>query len=291
MEVNTYRDTYSTNSPYIILVKQFDQANYCVPPANTKAYSYPKAGSSVVYTFPQPTSSTRYNIISLVFCSGNYWVKIPNLGTGLKDGYVKCGDINFDYTKYAAPDKQTSNKEIGENTDVIFNMWYFPVKNIKGVDYATPLYYQYYYDSYGNRINSLKCTLLSSISGDYKYVGINYDPTMYLDKMTNEYWSSDGLTSWIATMARTTSQDTIRQKAKSNLDAHKPFLVGAQNKYGTDHLVLVVGYKNNGACLADYIVLDSCETEFSTLANFFSSFPKYAGWTSISGKGYVYGEY
>lgn len=44
----------------------------------TKAYSYPKSGSSVVYTFPQPTSSTRYTINSIVFCCNCYWAKYNN---------------------------------------------------------------------------------------------------------------------------------------------------------------------------------------------------------------------
>ena len=291
MNNNANNLSVTSNSPYIILVKQFTGAYYSVPPAGTKAYSYPKSGSSVVYTFPQPTSTTRYTINSVVFCSGNYWVKYTNLGDNFEDGYVKCSDINFDYTTYADPDNQTPNSQIGSNTSVIFNMWYFPIGSISGVNSPIPLYYQYYYSG-STQINSEKCTLLASISGKYKYSGTNYDPTTYLNDMTNSYWTDDdGLLVWIATMSRTTSQDTIREKAKTNLDNNKPFLVGAKNTSGTSHLVVVVGYKNSGQNLSDYIVLDSCLANFSTLDDFFASYPNYASWSSIGGTGYVYGEY
>ena len=134
------------------------------------------------------------------------------------------------------------------------------------------------------------CTLLASISGDYMYDGKNFDPTTYLNNMTNTYWGPDGLTSWIANMSLVGSQSAIRTKAKSNLNAHKPFLVGANNG-SLEHLVLVVGYRNSGNNLSDYIVLDSCSETFSDLATFFNSFPNFPTTWGISGSGYVYGEY
>ena len=290
MNNNTYDISVTSSSPYIILVKQFTGAYYSVPSAGTKAYSFPKDGSSVIYTFPQSTSSTtRYVINSIVYCDSNYWAKYPNLGNNLDVGYVKCSDINFDYTTYADPDNQIPNPQIGTNTTDIFNMWYFPIDSITGVNYAIPLYYQYYY-IYGNRRNMYNCTLLASISGDYMYDGINFDPTTYLNNMTNTYWGPDGLTSWIASMSLAGSQSAIRTKAKSNLNAHKPFLVGANNG-SLDHLVLVVGYRNSGNNLSDYIVLDSCSETFSDLATFFNSFPNFPTTWGISGSGYVYGEY
>lgn len=294
MENKTYDEESRASLPYIIVVKQFTGDARAVPSEGTKAYEYPSSGSKVVYTFPEPTSNTYYRMSSLVFCSGDYWVKIPNLfneNNEIVTGYVKCNDISFNYTSYADPDKQTPNSAIGTNKNVIFNMWYFPTSKYKGVNYATPLYYQYYYSG-GNRVNSLKCTLFASISGLYRTQGINDNPTTYMNNMTNKYWSnSNGLIVWLTTMGRTTSKTTIRQKAKTNLDAHKPFIVGAKNTSGTSHMVLVVGYKNAGNSLSDYLVLDSCEKNFSTLENFFNSFPNYPGWESIGGTGYVYGEY
>ena len=278
-----------SNLPYIILVKQFTGSYYSVPSAGTKAYSFPQAGSSVVYTFPTPTSSTKFVINSVVYCSGYYWAKFCNLGDNSQDGYVKCSDISLDYTTYADPDNQTPNSQIGKNTTVIFNMWYFPIDSIHGVDSPIPLYYQYYYNN--TRINSGKCALLASISGKYKYSGTYYDPTIYLTNMTNSYWTSSGLSQWLATMSRTTSKTVIRQKAKTNLDNNKPFLVGAKSMGGTNHLVVVAGYRSSGQNYSDYIVLDSCLENFSTLDDFFTSYPNYADWTSIGGTGYVYGEY
>ena len=55
-------------------------------------------------------------------------------------------------------------------------------------------------------------------------------------------------------------------------------------------MVLVVGYKNNGGSLSDYLVLDSCEKKFSNLEIFFNNYPDYPGW-NIGGTGYVYGEF
>ncbi|MBD5384693.1 MAG: hypothetical protein HDR72_06815 [Ruminococcaceae bacterium] len=110
--------------------------------------------------------------------------------------------------------------------------------------------------------------------------------------MTKKYWDPYGyLSPWLATMARTTSQTTIRQKAKANLDNNKPMIVGATNTKGTGHMVLVAGYKNSGNYLSDYLVLDSCERNFSTLDKFFNSYPEYNDKWYIDGKGYVYGEF
>lgn len=297
MENNIYSSEIRASSPYIIVVKQFTGPNYCVPPAGTKAYSYPKSGSSEVCTFSQPTADIKYVINQLVYCDGKYWVKIPNLGINFADGYVKCDDIGYNYTNYANPDNQTPNSVIGTNNEVIFNMWYLPTDVYKGVNCATPLYYQYYYVS-GKRENSLKCTLFASISGLYGVQGLTENPTSYMDRMTEDYWSDlNGIKVWLAAMARTTDKNTIKQKAKANLDAHKPLIVGAQNKSGTNHMVLVAGYKNSGNSLSDYLVLDSCEKKFTTLAVFFQNYPDFPGsnypyidW-AIGGTGYVYGEY
>lgn len=294
MENNNFDEMSLASSPYIIVVKQFTGGAREVPPANTKAYAYPKNGSSVVYTFPQPTSTKFYYINSVVYCDGNYWLAIPNLPTSNSSaitvtGYVKCSDVSNSYISYANPDKQTPNSTIGTNKEVIFNMWYFPTSEYKGVNYATPLYYQYYYVN-GQRKNSEKCTLFASISGLYRTKGIDSNPTDYMNSMTNSYWLPTGLSQWLASMSRTTGQITIRQKAKTNLDAGKPFIVGAQDKYGTNHMVLVAGYKNSGSSLSDYLVLDSCEKNFSSLDVFFDNYPNYPGW-DIGGTGYVYGEF
>lgn len=277
---------------YIIPVKKFGQTTVKAPLQGTKAYTYPWIGSTVSYTFPAP-SSTKYSVDSLVFCGGDYWAHFINLGSAKKSGYVNCFEIGFNYTQYADPSMQTPNSNIGTNTSVIFNMWYFPTNSYIGVKYAIPLYYQFYYIN-GTKKNSLKCTLLSSISGYYLYEGKYYDPTTYLNDMTKKYWGSSGINMWIANMARTASKDSILKKAKSNLNSNKPFLVGAQNDAGTPHMVLVTGYKNSGANFSDYIVLDSIKENFSNLEAFFASFPNPPGpgkWDSIGGTGYVYGEY
>lgn len=150
-------------------------------------------------------------------------MKIPNLGSNANiTGYVKCSDISFDYEKYVDPDQQTPNTQIGTNTEVIFNMWYFPNSKYKGVNYATPLYYQFF----NGDENSYKCTLLSSISGLYKYKGIYLDPTAYLKEMTAQYWASGGVHTWPATMNtikiqngqdKQYLQDEIRKIAKKIL--------------------------------------------------------------------------
>lgn len=291
MENNIYSSEIRASSPYIIVVKQFTGPNYCVPPAGTKAYSYPKSGSSEVYTFPQPTADIKYVINQLVYCDGKYWVKIPNLGINFADGYVKCDDIGYNYTNYANPDNQTKNSVIGTNKEVIFNMWYLPTSIYKGVNCATPLYYQWYYVN-GKPVNSQKCTLFASISGLYGAQGLTEDPTTYMNSMTKKYWSdSDGINQWLAAMNKTTSKSTIRQKAKTNLDAHKPMIIGAATTGGTGHMVLVTGYKNYGNNLSDYLILDSCEEKFSTLEKFFNSYPAYNDDWAIDGKGYVYGEF
>ncbi len=293
MVKNNYDEMSRASLPYIIVVKKFTGAVREVPPANTKAYDYPRNESSVVYTFPQPTSTTFYYINSVVYCDGNYWLVIPNLTNShgqTVTGYVKCSDISNSYTSYANPDKQTPNSAIGTNKEVIFNMWYFPTSDYKGVDYATPLYYQYYYIN-GKRKNSLKCTLFASISGLYRKRGKYSNPTDYMNSMTNSYWSnSDGLSQWLAAMSREKSQTQIMEKARDNLNDGKPFIVGAKNSSGTNHMVLVAGYKNSGNSLSDYLVLDSCEKNFSSLNIFFQNFPNYPGW-SIGGTGYVYGEF
>lgn len=182
-------------------------------------------------------------------------------------------------------------------------MWYFPNSKYKGVDYATPLYYQYYYIN-GNRKNSGKCTLLSSISGLYKYKGIYLDPTAYLKEMTARYWMAGvGVHTWPATMntikiqdekdeqEKQDKQNEIRKIAKKNLSKQMPILVGA-GKGDTPHMVLVVGYKNCGINLSDYLVLDSVLKKFTTLEDFFKRFPDPSpNWGEYLKGGYVYGEY
>lgn len=292
MDNDAYAQSFNLQFPYIIIVKKFSSAILCVPTQDTVAYSHPDTRSNIVYTFSAPVVSTdRYPITELVFCSYDYWVKFPYLGDDLKTGYVKCSDLGFDYEKYVDPSEQTPNPQIGSNKDVIFNMWYFPNGKYKGVNYAVPLYYQYYLENGNPNTNSKKCTLLSSISGLYKYKGTDYDPTVYLNEMTARYWTDkDGLTLWLAAMKTTATQDDIRRIAKRNLNNQNPILVGA-GKGAIDHMVLVVGYKNCGNSLSDYIVLDSIQKNFSTLKDFFDRFPNFpTTWKYLTG-GYVYGEY
>lgn len=295
---NTSYDENSRGSfHYIIVVKQFTGGIKTVPPAGTKAYSYPNPESRVVWTFSAPTASTTYYISSLVYCYEDYWVKIPDIKTlnKVETGYVKCSDIGFNYTSYANPDNQTPNSAIGTNKEVIFNMWYLPTANYIGVNAAIPLYYQYTYAYPGaDHDNSNKCTLFSNISGLYGFQKLSDDPTTYMNTMTSKYWSNtEGLTLWLAKMARTTSKDTIMQKARNNLGIGKPFIVGAGKTGEPSHMVLVTGFKNFGSFLSDYLVLDSCEEKFSNLGKFFNSYPNYATYwrDSILGEGYVYGEF
>ena len=115
--------------------------------------------------------------------------------------------------------------------------------------------------------------------------------------MTARYWTSGGVNDWpvpLKTMAiqnndSKKAQNEIRKKAKENLNEQKPMLVGARNS-NTPHLVLVVGYKNCGANLSDYLVLDSSKKNFSNLKEFFDTFPNPLSDWGISG-GYAYGEY
>ncbi|MBD5082277.1 MAG: hypothetical protein HDT44_11025 [Ruminococcaceae bacterium] len=283
--------------PYVINVKKFQTALLCLPKQGSVAYLKPSTKSKPLHTFSAPETITdRYPITQLVFCDYDYWVKIPEL-VDFKAGYVKCSDAGINYEKYVVPKAQTPNPQIGTNTDAIFNMWYFPNSTYKGVNYATPLYYQYY----GDNKNTYKCTLLSSISGLYRKKGIYNNPMEYLYEMTKRYWTSDGVSDWLATMnviaiqnnnneIMKKAQDEIRKKAKENLDNQKPMLVGASDG-DTPHMVLVVGYQNSGYDLNDYIVLDSSKTEFSDLQAFFDQF-HYASikWEYLNG-GYVYGEY
>ena len=135
MDNNTYAYPTDIVIPYIISVKQFNMAQYCLPKQHTIAYTKPSTKSRSVYTFSAPVVSTdRYPVTELVFCDYDYWVKIPNLGDNLRTGYVKCSAAGFDYDKYVDnPYQQTPNPQIGTNTDVIFNMWYFPNNIYKGV--------------------------------------------------------------------------------------------------------------------------------------------------------------
>lgn len=259
----------------------------------TSAYNEPE-GKTVVYTLQK---GVKYYADYLSFYGSDYWVRLKDLGTQKVSGYVKSTLVGFDVKKYAAPEVQTPNPELGSNPSVTFNMWYFPVSGYTGVNYPTPLYYQYYY-TVGSTVrqDSEKCTLLASVSGDYMYTGKNQHPNNYLAAMTKEYWTDANGFKWgIAKMARTAAIDTIITKAKSNLESHKPFLVGAQNLRGIPHLVVVTGYKNSGTKRSDFIVLDSCEKNFSNLEAFFNSFPnKVIGenWSGIpGGTNYVYGEY
>lgn len=174
MDNNAYSQPRCKPCPYIVNVKEFRMAILCLPLEGTVAYRLPYGESNAVYTFPAPFSTDRYPITQLVFCDYDYWVVIPNLGNNFATGYVRCSDLGFDYEKYVDPDQQTPNSQIGTNTDVIFNMWYFPNNKYKGVNYATPLYYQFY----NGGTDSRKCTLLSSISGLYKYKGIYLDPPL-----------------------------------------------------------------------------------------------------------------
>ena len=284
--------------PYVINVKQFQAALLCLPKQGSVLYLKPSTKSAPLHTFLAPeTFKDRYPVSQLVFCDYDYWVKILDL-EDFRGGYVKCSDAGINYEIYVKPSEQIPNPQIGTNTDAIFNMWYFPNKIYKGVNYATPLYYQYY----GDHKNTYKCTLLSSISGLYRTKGLYNSPTEYLDEMTKRYWINGvGVNDWLATMnviaiqnnnndIRIKAQDEIRKKAKENLNKQKPMLVGASDG-STPHMVLVVGYQNSGDDLKDYIVLDSSKIEFSDLQAFFDQF-HYASimWGDLNG-GYVYGEY
>lgn len=213
-----------------------------------------------------------------------------NLSPDYPQAYVLCDDVNFDYAQYIA---QTPNSKIGSNSDVIFNMWYYPNPDTKitGVQWPTPLFYQYYYKN-GVRENSSKCTLMTTISGYYCYKQQNDDPTTFLNNMTAKYWNDVTGMSWSSFMTAQTksSIDLIKDEVKKSLNSNKPITVGASNGK-IDHMVLVVGYKNSGSNMSDYIVLDSCQENLSDLDAFFKTYPKVViTWGSTKG-GYMYGTF
>ncbi|MBD5080309.1 MAG: hypothetical protein HDT44_00915 [Ruminococcaceae bacterium] len=78
--------------------------------SGAKAYSQPTTSSTVVYTFP--TTST-YSIVRLLFCEGDYWIQMKDLGSSKVYGYVKCSAVNYDYQEYVIPSAQKPNSSLG----------------------------------------------------------------------------------------------------------------------------------------------------------------------------------
>ncbi len=148
---------------------------------------------------------------------------------------------------------------------------------------------------------------MATTSGEYNFSKEIFSPNEFLKIITSSNWvkvseNRYGM-NWIAEMKpvsvldkdgkidKNESKATVRNQVKSQLELNKPALVGASNNGGTDHLVVVVSYVNNGSEFSDYIVLDSCGTSYTSLDNFFNSYPNpIVAWNGLSG-GYVYGIY
>lgn len=233
-----------------------------------------------------------------------YWIKTEVNG---RFGYLPCDVLAFDLSNYIAELNNEENDSIGSNKEVLFNKWYYPIPDSVGVYRPIPLYYQYYYNEEGTRTNSGKCTLMATTSGEYNFSKEIFSPNEFLKIITSSNWvkvseNRYGM-NWIAEMKpvsvldkdgkidKNESKATVRNQVKSQLELNKPALVGASNNGGTDHLVVVVSYVNNGSEFSDYIVLDSCGTSYTSLDNFFNSYPNpIVAWNGLSG-GYVYGIY
>lgn len=219
---------------------------------------------------------------------------------------MPCDVLAFDLSNYIIELNNEENDSIGTNKEVLFNKWYYPIPDSVGVYRPIPLYYQYYYNEEGTRTNSSKCTLMASASGKYYFTKEVVNPSEFLEEITTSNWiegKDGGIKNWVAGMKSISvkdenededeekAKDAIRNRVKSQLELNKPALVGASSIGGTDHLVAVVSYVDEGSKFSDYIVLDSCETSYVNLDYFFIKFPnKIKRWRDLTG-GYVYGIY
>ena len=190
----------------------------------------------------------------------SYWVKIFREG---KFGYIKCEnlkiDVNSELIKLETKPLSRTIKyhSCKDGVLVAFERWYYPYTDAIGVDKPVPRFIQ---KSGG------PCFSLSIMMGAYYLFGEDISPDEYLENKIDLFYKKNDEGEYVAyrngIVDRSSKADSVKPEDNipdiiEQLKSKKPVIIsGNSTKTYGDHFALVVGYKNNGDKLSDFIVID-----------------------------------
>ena len=64
-------------------------------------------------------------------------------------------------------------------------------------------------------------------------------------------------------------------RIKTLLDGGKPVLFGAKNSYGTQHWVVITGYRDGGTTASQFTINDPGTTARTNLSQFLAAYPTF----------------
>ncbi|MCL2086639.1 MAG: hypothetical protein FWH05_03490 [Oscillospiraceae bacterium] len=270
-----------------------------------------KHGDEAYYLLPgsensigrlQNNDKTTLEISGIAFHNGIFWARSR---MEKREVFFYFDDVEFNPKDKAEIEKEMLviirrenyriNTALDSNTEVCFNKWYIPFPNATGIKKGVPMYWQKFFKpGESEATNSYKCTLFSSITGYYAILDSNPDPVEYSDEMHKKHWSG-GLGPWLTSEdgdkpnENPNWKEELLKVARTQLKMGRPIVVAAGGT-GLNHMVVVVGYFNEGKEEKDFIVLDSMEKNPTTLEDFYRDYPNplLPVWTRNKGK-YLYG--
>lgn len=182
---------------------------------------------------------------ALICFNGEYWAKVL-LNTQCY-GYIKCSYINYDIVSYI-DDLNSIKNDVRDG----FYGWYYPSPNFRGITRLIPRFVG------GFGPCAVLCLTMFSYYLDYD----NQNPILYYEKavLKNEmgFYTGNYWTLWPDKFDAYNEYNThiLMQKAVGQLNMGLPVIISGASSRGFSHYVLIIGYKNQGENLKDFLVID-----------------------------------
>lgn len=100
--------------------------------------------------------------------------------------------------------------------------------------------------------------------------------TIYPDSMAKKLrYTASGSVYWPSDYTVVTSSSGYLTKIYSLLKAGKPVMIGAKNRYGSQHWVVITGFTGGTVTTANFTINDPGSSSRTTLAQFLSAYPTF----------------
>lgn len=228
-------------------------ADYLTQTSKNASFVATKAQNLNVRTGP----GTGYSVITslpkgeavVILSQTNGWSKI--LYHGVKTGYVSSAYLSDDNASSSAGAVSLSLPDF-KQTD---SRWAHVTIG-----------------SSGKTIGQIGCTTTALAMMESHRTG----KTIYPDAMSRQLtYSSSGDLYWPARYLVSTDGSNLLTQIARQLSANRPVLIGAKNKWGTQHWVVVTGFLGGSLSAGNFTIHDPGSNSRVTLEQFFSAYPNF----------------
>lgn len=204
-----------------------------------------------------------------------------NVRSGAGTGYSIIGSLSKEQTVLVLSESGDWSRVLynGKNLGYVSNKYLSGQSSTASVKLNIPSYKQtdsrwanVQIGSSGKTIAQIGCATTAIAMIESYRQAVTITPDAMAKKLK---YTSSGSVYWPSHYTVITSSSGYLAKIRSILSQNKPVLFGAKNKYGSQHWVVITGFKDGGAGAGDFFINDPGSNTRTTLSQFLSSYPTF----------------